>query len=144
VQTKQSQADEQHLVLQRLVQRRSQTEFALSASQVLCGFCLILGYLGVLQSIPSVALMTTALRSSAGRLAELSVMVAVVMALFALLLRNGALADERMTTMSMLLGYIILGVLTGETLQESGPCLTSDGLMCSCVQPSWGTITVLH
>lgn len=109
------------LCMQRLVNRRTAAHTLVAACYVLSGFCLVLGYLGALQSIPSVAVMTRAVIHSGGALLELSIMVIVMMLLSALLLYNSTLTDERLTNATMLIGYIVLGILTGTIHAQDSP-----------------------
>lgn len=107
--------------MQKLTNRRTAAHTVVAACHVLCGFCLVLGYLGSLQSVPSMAILTQAVIHSGGSLLEFSIMVIVMILLSALILYNGAMTDERMTTATMLFGYMILGILTGMIHKPCSP-----------------------
>ena len=77
---------------------------------VLCG---IMGLLEALQALPAVALMSSAVVKSAGKLAEFAVMVVVVLAFAATILYNGVITNERLTVPGHLTSFMLLSTIHG-------------------------------
>lgn len=78
-----------------------------------CVLCAVLGFLGALQAVPAVDVMTSALRKTVAPLMEFSLMVLVIAPLAAILLYNSALTDEGLTVPSHLSQYLVTLVLLG-------------------------------
>ena len=85
----------------------------LAAFHVAGALCSIMGLLGALQALPAVAVMTSAVVRSAGKLAEFAIMVVCVMALAAMILYNGVIADERLTVPGHLTSFMLLSTIHG-------------------------------
>lgn len=99
--------------VQRMVQRLAATQVVVSILYVLGGFCMVIELMGCMQVFPFIALITASLLHSAGALLEFSFMGAIVMAMFAVILRNGLVADENMTMFGLLSSYMVRGPITG-------------------------------
>lgn len=78
----------------------------------------MMGLMGALQTIPSVAVMTLAITRSAGKLLELFIAVGTVTFCFAMILYVGTLSDERLSTLPLLSVYMLRGVITGAHLKK--------------------------
>ena len=99
--------------MQRLVKMRVGAGVVLAIIHVAGALCGIMGLLGALQALPAVAVMTSAVVKSAGKLAEFAVMVVAVLALAAMILYNGVIADERLTVRGHLTSFMLLSTIHG-------------------------------
>ena len=93
----------------------------LAMFQCATALCGMLGLLGALQSLPGVAVMTSAIMKSAGSLLEFSVMVVVILPLAAMILYNASIADERLALPTHLSSFMIISTFLG-VQHASLPC----------------------
>ena len=101
-----------------LVEMRVGADVVLAVFHVAGALCGVLGLLGALQALPAVAVMTSAVVQSTGKLAEFAVLVVVILALAATTLYNGVIADERLTLPAHLTSFMLLSTIHGVFCQS--------------------------
>ena len=104
--------------MQNLVKVSVNTRVLMTLFQTGCAACVVLGYLGMLQTLPAILNMISALKKSVRPLIEFSFMVLVIVPLAAIIVYSGTLADERMTLPNHLASFMMSATLTGTIFQQ--------------------------
>lgn len=105
-------------MLQGILELSVRVRVAVALIKILCTVFGMIGLLGALQTFPAIAVMTSAVTQSLGKLLEFSIMVITILPLLALILYNSNIADENLSLPSYLGSYMVLSTLSGTlTLQ---------------------------
>lgn len=101
------------ICLQRVTEMYVGANVLLAIFQIACALCGLLGLLGALQALPAVAVMTSAIRKTAGSLIEFSVIVVVVLPLAGMICYNASMTDEKLTLPAHLFSFMVISTFLG-------------------------------